>query len=429
MKKIISLGITAVLLAGVFSGCGNAGKNDSMSVLKGETVRIAAWGDFSPQAGTELGDARLEKIAAAEEKYGCKVEFETVSDIFGQMELAASSGEVIADICTTRAHYIGPLARADALWSPEELTDTSNAIYNKDAFENSKVNGKSYGFWYDPYFVDQVLYFNKGILARAGIAEPYEMVRNKTWNYDAYLDIMRKTTDANSGIIGCGMAQAFESTFMKSNNASIYAKQSDGKWVQNTGDSKVLTALTFLADCVTKWKVIDPNNGRDWTWPLTQFAEGRYTTCLGALSIAKSNFKNMADDYGILPLPLGPDADEYTRPALELRAYCIQKSVPKERAAALMQFMNEAFEYPLDTETSIEGYYSSIVKDKESLEMLMMMQQQSIRTVEEFTAPDVRGTEIIGALQDASKGAAPVRSTLDSYSGKIQALLDEYYDQ
>ena len=429
MRKIVLSVLILTMVMGCFCSCGgNKNNGDANSILDGQVIKIVAWGDFEPKAGSELNDARIERIAAAEEKYGCTVEFVTVSDIFAQMQLAAASGEVLGDVLTTRAHYIGPLAATDALWSIEEIGDTTKDIYNADTFKNTETAGKSYGFWYDPYFVDQVLFFNKEILDRAGIEYPYELVKKGQWTYDAWLDIMKRTTDTGSEIMGCGMQQAFDTVVMKGNDACIYAKK-DEKWVQNTADSRVIDSLSFLADTVTKWKVMDDNSGRDWLYSLTRFAEGKYTTNINGLSTTETYFKDMADDYGIVPIPKGPAATDYVRPALELKTYCIQKSVPREKAVALMRFMDEAFSYPLDMETSVEAYYSSRVKDKESLEMLKMLHEKPVKMVEEFTAPDIRGTEIITALEQCSKGIAPVRSTLDSYAGKIQALLDEYYRQ
>ncbi len=432
MKRVISLIMVLVLAVGLLSGCGGKKKGDAASILKGEVIKVAAWGDFSPIAGTELGDARLERIKAAEEKYGCTVEFVTISDIFSQMKLAASSGEVLADVLTTRAHYIPPLARTDAFWSMEELTDTSLEVYNQDTFANTKVKDKTYGFWYDPYYVGSVLYFNKGILERNGIniEELYQKALDRKWTYDEWLSIMQKVTDVNAGIMGCGMGQAFDATVMKSNDASIYAQDSTGKWVQNTADNRVLESLSFMADCVNKWKVMEGNSGRDWTYCPTQFQAGKYAFLLTYTWSAESQaYDNMSDDYGMLPMPLGPSAKEYVNVANELKTFCIQKSVPKERAVALVEFMNDAFSYPLDPETSIESYYSTLVKDKQSLEVLMMLDKLTVEQVDEFTTPDIRGTEIIGALEKCSKGKAPIRSTLDSYSGTIQSLLDEYYGQ
>ncbi len=433
MKRIISLLLVIGLTVCCFSGCGGSKKKSgAASILEGETITIAAWGDgiTAREAGTELGDARLAKIAEAEEKYGCKIEFVTIADIFSQMKLAASSGEVIADVCSTRAHYIAPLAKQDALWSMEELLgdDMANEVYNQNTFANTKFSDKTYGFWYDPYYVGTVLQFNKGILDRAGIEYPYDLVKSREWTFDKWLEIMQKTTDPASGIMGCGMKQAFDATVIKGNDASIYAFK-DNKWVENTADNKVINALNFLADCVTKYKVMDANTGRDWTYVPGQFAAGKYTfTTNYSWDLNSESFKDMSDDYGVLPLPIGPDAKEYVNVACELKTYCIQKSVEKEKAIAILELLNEALAYPLDPDTAIQAYYQSLVKDRESLEVLMMLHDLPVEQVDEYTTPDIRGTACAGVLS-SSNGSSPVRSSLESYKGSIQALLDEYYGQ
>lgn len=431
MKRIITLMIALAMIICCFAGCGG-GKSSAASVLKGETITIAGWGDqIIPHAeGTELGDARMEAIAAAEEKYGCTIEFVTIADIFSQMKLAASSGEVIGDICATRAHYVAPLAKQNALWSMEELLGDkmNDVIYNPNTFANTKWDNKTYGFWFDPYYVGSVLQFNKGILERAGIDYPYDLVEDKKWTYDAWLEIMQKTADTATGIQGFGLGQAVDATLMKANNASVYAYK-DGKWVENTSDNKVINALTFIAEGVTKHKVIDANNGRDWTYVPQQFAAGKYVFKTSySWDLLSEKTSKMSDDYGVMPLPIGPDATEYVNVACELKTLCIQKSVDKERAVALMELMTEALGYPLDPETSIETYYQSKVKDKESLEVLMMLHEIPVKQVDEYTTPDIRGTNIAGVLS-SSDGSSPVRSSLESYKGAVQALLDDYYGQ
>ena len=429
MKRLIALSIAVLMMVGLLGGCGGEKKSSAASILEGETITIAAWGDsITPrESGTELGDARLEKIAIAEEKYGCKIEFVTIADIFSQMKLAASSGEVIADVCSTRAHYITPLAKQDALWTMEELLgdDMSNEIYNQNTFANTKYNEGTYGFWYDPYYVGAIMQFNKGILDRADVPYPYDLVKSKEWTFDKWLEIMQATTDPASGIMGCGMKQAFDATISKANNASIYAFK-DNKWVENTADTKLINALSFLADCVKKYKVMDANHGRDWTYVPNQFAAGKYTFATNYSWDV--NYGDMSDDYGILPLPLGPDATDYVNVSCELKTYCIQKSVKKEKAVAIMQLLSEALSYPLDPETSIESYYQSLVKDRESLEVLMMLHEIPVKQVDEYTTPDIRGTSCAGVLSSSS-GDSPVRSSLESYKGAIQALLDDYYGQ
>ena len=431
MKRIITLSLALAMFICCFAGCGEK-KSSAASILDGETITIAGWGDqIIPHAeGTELGDARMEAVAYVEVKYGCKIEFVTVADIFSQMKLAASSGEIIGDVCATRAHYVAPLAKQDALWSMEELIGDkmSDEIYNQDTFANTKWADKTYGFWFDPYYVGSVLQFNKGILERAGVDYPYDLVKEKKWTYDAWLDIMKKTADTATGIQGFGMGQAVDATLMKGNDASIYAYK-DGKWVENTADNKVINALTFLAECVTKHKIMDANKGRDWTYIPQQFASGKYVfRTVYSWDLLGEQTSKMSDDYGVLPLPIGPDASEYVNVACELKTLCIQKSVDKERAVAIMEVITEALGYPLDLETSIESYYQGKVKDKESLEVLMMLHELPVEQVDEYTTPDIRGTNIAGVL-GCSDGSSPVRSSLESYKGAIQALLDDYYGQ
>jgi len=176
---------------------------------------------------------------------------------------------------------------------------------------------------------------------------------------------------------------------------------------------------------------MDANQGRNYTYVPQQFVAGKYTFMVAYswdLNSEEYNYAAMSDDYGVLPLPKGPDAEKYVNVACELKTYCIQKSVPKKKASAIMQLLGEAFAYPLDSKNSMKAYYQTKVQDAQSLEILMMLDQIQVQQVDEYTTLDIRGTDISGVL-NSSTGSVPVRSSLESYKGAIQALLDEYYGQ
>lgn len=432
MARIISLFMIFTVIICTLIGCKKNQEIDNSGVLQGQTIKISAWWDPEPQAGTELNDARIKQIEAAEKKYGCKIEYVNINDPLNKLVRSANSGENVTDVCYIRMQWIKDLEEADAVYAIDEIGNPEKPLYYKQAIDNAKSNGKTYAFWYDPYLVEQVVLFNKNILDRAGVQSPYSLVENKKWTYDAWLDIMQKTTDINSGIMGCGYQQAFDTVVMKGNNASYYAED-NGKWIANTSDNKLLEAYTFLQECINKWKVLDLNWMRDWTYTPTQFKEGRYATTVQNFESAVSNFvKDMPDDYGVLPIPIGPSATDYARPHIEIQGFVIPKTVSKEKAVAILEFMDEAFCYPFDNQKEhIKNYYSSLVRDKESLDVLMMLQDYPIRVVEEYNCPDIRtSTYGVGAsFNNALKGDVSVRSALDSEKGKIQAMLDEYYGQ
>ena len=134
----------------------------------------------------------------------------------------------------------------------------------------------------------------------------------------------------------------------------------------------------------------------------------------------------------MMPIPMGPSATNYVNGNSECKTFCIQKAKDKEEAIALVQFMNEAYIYPVDMREGIESYYKSLCADKESLEVMMYLHDNVPLTVYgEYTAPDLRGVApgILADLADMAAGNISAKSTLDSYYNTIQSHLNEHFNQ
>ena len=124
MRRVLSLLLAVVLIVtmgAMASGCKK--EKGATDVLKGKTIRITSWGKTcAPAEGSEDGDLIIEQIAAAEEKYGCKVEYVVMSDVFTQVATAASTGQVLGEVIVAKTHRIRELLmKGDFYWSLEEL--------------------------------------------------------------------------------------------------------------------------------------------------------------------------------------------------------------------------------------------------------------------------------------------------------------------
>ena len=437
MKRFLSIILSIVMvvsLCGVCTGCSdNKGGSGKVSdALKGKTIRIASWGNVKPAAGTEIGDLKLEQIAAAEEKFGCTVEYVTITDLTQQLLTAATTGQIVADVIMQRAHRVQDLLlQGEYFWAMEDLgIDPADEMYNVDTRNYTQKNGKTYGFWYDPTEQAQFMVMNKTLLDMVGLKVPYELVKEKKWNWDAWLDIMQKTTDTKTGVYGFTASGTFPMAMMYANNTSLYANNG-GTYTSNTSDTKLVETFEFTSKCINSLKVMKYNIGSAATASLEDFVGGKCATAIvGTYQIRDTISKEMTGNYGIMPIPMGTSATDYVNGNSECKTFCIQKAVDKEEAIALVQFMNEAFIYPLDMREGIESYYKSICGDKESLEVMMYLHDNVPLTVYgEYTSPDLRseGGEILSDLAQMAVGNKSAKSTLDSYNNTVESLLSEYY--
>ena len=438
MKRIISVLLVIALVVSMCAMASGCGKKSSSGVdtdlLKGKTIRIASWGQGAkPTEGTEDGDLVIEQVKAAEEKYGCTVEYLTIADITQQILTAATTGQLVGEAIVFKTHRIRELLmKGDFYWSLEELgQDPNNELFNQDTAYYSTYEGKTYGWWYQPTFVNNVCVFNKTLLERIGVEFPYNLVEDRKWNFESWNNLMLKTTDPTNNVYGCGQVGTFTTMVMHANDTSMYAVNEAGLHVENTADTKLNEVFEFLSNCSTKDKTIKFNIGSSSDQIQTDFINGKYATMFAGLSTIRDVLpEKMSDEWGIMPIPMGPSATEYVKLDAECRAFCIQKAVPLNEAKAIFTFINEAFVYPLDETEGMKGKYEAFCQDKESLDNMMLMQELPLRLISEYTEPDVRTyTNFMSDLNDIAKGDKPIKSTLDALAPTIQATLDEYYGQ
>lgn len=438
MKQIISLFLALIMTISVMavaSGCSGK-ENANSDLLKGKTIRIASWGTAKPSEGTEDGDLKLAAIAEAEEKYGCKVEWVTITDLTQQLLTAATTGQVVADVIMQRSHRVVELLmKGDYFWSVEDLGgNPKDEIYNQDTTKFTSYNGKTYGWWYDPTNVNSMIAINKEIINRVDKSLlPYNLVEDKKWTFEAYKDLMIKTTNPEQGILGGSHFGSVVQYMMHCNNTGIYTEK-DGIHIANTDDPRLNEVFEFLSNAVVTEKIMDTRMGAATNVVTQDFISGKYTTLEVGRATMRDTFskKLKPENWGIMPLPIGPSADDYVKLDNECKTFCIQKAIDQDLAKALFQFMNETMVAPLDEEDLATSMYRAFAPDEESFKNLMLVQSKPLTMVTEYTTPDLRnytGNTVTASLNGMANGTKPIKSTLDALKNEIQGILDEYYNQ
>lgn len=437
MKRFVSLVLAIVMalsLMALASGCGKEKSEVDTDLLKGMTIRIASWGTAKPVEGTEEGDLKLEAIAAAEEKYGCTVEWLTINDLTQQLLTAATTGQVVADVLMQRSHRVVELLmKGDYFWSVEDLGgDPTADIYNQDTTKYTTYKGKTYGWWYDPTNVNSMMVINKSIVERAGAKLPYDLVEDRKWTFEAFGKLMNETFDPTAGIYGSSHFGSLVQYMLHCNNTGIYTEK-DGVHVANTSDTKLQEVFEFLSNAVVTDKVMDSRMGAATNDVTKDFISGKYVALSAGRATMRDHLsKEMSDAWGIMPMPIGPSADEYVKLDNECKTFCIQKAVDLELAKALFQFMNETYVSPLEEEDIMRSMYQAFCPDEESFKNMMLVQDLPLTMVTEYTTPDLRnyeGNTVVSSLNGMANGTKPIKSTLDAMAPEIQGILDEYYGQ
>lgn len=436
MKRIISLFLVIVLAMGLMSVASGCKKNTdaNTSLLNGVNIRIASWGSAKPVVGTEDGDLKLAAIEAACKKYGCTVQWFDNADMTQKLLTAATTGSVVAEVIMQRAHRVLELQmKDDCFWALDDLDGQPNKeIYNTDTTKHTTYNGKTYGFWYDPTNINVMMAINKDVIARAGVEIPYNLVEDRKWTAKAWTDLMLKTANPDEEIYGGSVFNVFGFAMLHANNTSLYTEK-NGTHLANTDSSDVIEIAEILQNAVINDKTLSNNIGAGPKDIINGFINGKYATISVGRADCRDNLsKNMTDGWGIMPIPIGPAANEYVKLDFECKTFAIQKAVDFELAKAILKFMDETYECPIDGMDAMRSMYRAFAPDEESLEILMLLQELPLTLMVEYTTPDLRnfvGKDMIFEINKVFVGSKSIKSSMDSLKPLIQGILDDFYDQ
>jgi len=291
MKRVISLLLVLVMCIGLMACASGCKKNNpaDTSLLNGVNIRIASWGSAKPTEGTEDGDLRYAAIDAACKKYGCTVEWFTFTDMTQRLLTAATTGSVVAEVVMQRAHRVLELLeKGDYFWSLDELDGKPKKdIYNTDTTKYTTLNGKTYGFWYDPTNVNVMLAINKSLISKAGADLPYNLVEDRKWTFDAWSELLSQTCDPENKIYGSSVYNSFGIAMLHANKTSLYTEK-NGVHLFNNEDPKVTEIIESIREAVLNDKTVTNNIGAGTTELLTDFINGKFVT----LSVGRANCRD-----------------------------------------------------------------------------------------------------------------------------------------
>jgi multiple sugar transport system substrate-binding protein/raffinose/stachyose/melibiose transport system substrate-binding protein len=255
-------------------------------------------------AGIEVDKKVLQpELDKFEKQTGIKVKLEVVpwSDLLNRILTATTSGQG-PDVLNIGNTWSASLQATGALlpWDAK----TFDRIGGKDRFVDSALASTG-AAGQDPaavplYSMAYALYYNKKILADAGVAQP-----PATWA--ELVEAGKKIRADGKQVLGAECANPAENvhhvfTFAKQHGADFFT--ADGK-PDFTSDG-VVTAVKQYVDLMAKDKVIPVGNAEyAQNQSVSDFAKGRTAMLLWQSASANLKSQGMSEDaYGIAPVPV-----------------------------------------------------------------------------------------------------------------------------
>lgn len=286
--------------------------------------------------GDVVNDAIVKRNRAVEERFDVHIENYLISDdLYKWYNTLATSVLAGDNICDVAGHYAYLTHQAVQKgiyqdWNEITYVDQSKPWWRQDVNESATINGKLFGItgYVGMSLMDYTfaMFFNQRYLEDYGYksSDLYQMVYDGTWTFDNFAEIVKDMyVDLNSNgerddddFYGYATRTATPlDIWQAAFDMPISSKTKDGKIEFNIVTEKRVSALekinSFYATNSGARLQTNPGYTTSWIWyEQFNFSEGRQTFVPSIFMAANELYRDMTDNYGIVPLPKWDEEQE-----------------------------------------------------------------------------------------------------------------------
>ncbi len=277
--------------------------------------------DTDEETGDVINDVIYRRNLKVEEQYNVTIEAETCSqsDVATLVEASQMAGDETYDLVWAHISSMTTLCLQGLLsdYNTMPIIDISQPWWNQLATESLTVNGRCYlQMNYIPFtgvLLSHCLYFNKAMAEDNNLGDLYALVDSGDWTFDTFALLSKKVSrdvDGNNtfddndiygllcshGTSGIGFAVGADC------GRPLDVKE-DGSleltMVSNRSQN-VLEKIVSLTTDVSTYMITDYSLENDLA---IMFGDGKALFYSGFLTDSYQFFRNMEDDFGLLPFP------------------------------------------------------------------------------------------------------------------------------
>lgn len=361
-------------------------KPEELLDFGGRTIKVAAWWDVAPEAGTPRGEEALARLAELQEEFNFTLEWVNIPwDVYPEtLTASVLAGDPIGDKVIISPMQLYSLAIRGFLRPLEEFYDLNDPLWNTSVAEFATFDGRTYGVYPgDRVTPQEVLFFNKTLFEREGLPNLYEFVENREWTWNKMIEIAEQATrdlDGDGAIDQWGISALDMFLHMIHSNMGSIVEMFDGRPTLKFGEPAAVEALQAYFDILHGHKVFDiPPEGSPWDWPGQRFQDGKTAMFVGSFGFARRFVQNMADDFGVTVFPMGPRATEYVSYSRGAIVHSIPVGVKKpEQVAIFWERRSAPFPEDLEDPDHWVPDYAKLVRDEESLDTIRYIWENNI---------------------------------------------------
>lgn len=386
-----------------------------------------------------------------EELLNCKINIINMVADMPTLQSRIMSGDKVADLLDISPYSLYSAINAGYIRPMEEIEgiDYNDPRWVAGYTTLATYKGRHYGLnFIRPPEARYVLFFNKDLIRSSGVTEDlYQLVRDGEWTFDKFREICiatTKDTDSNgepdtyglhvSDPVAAGLA------LINANNGKM-VDVVDGQAVEAFTSSQVITGLNFYNQLVNEDKTVhvydymrseDTLNDAVSIQDLANYflrGKAAFWLCESWVGNQYIRPSSAGIEYGMLPLPKGPDASDYVSPAYNARVFSFT-TTNKDLDKAVLVFNTLAkFVYGDDEtwwhEDVANDYFQA--DDTDSLEMYLLCLEKSSLDLGYVTGVDqVFGTNAIakGIYLRQSTPAAQAEALKGTLTETINGILN-----
>lgn len=280
------------------------------------------------QIGEVINDAVYNRNLIVEEKFNVKIKnmltAEVANDMPAIIKRMVKAGTCDADLVCAHQVYIGQTAPEGNFlnWYDVPWVDFEKPWWVQDANKELSVDGKTFftisEIAYELLDYTYCVYFNKRLVANYGLDNPYDVVNGGKWTIDyimrtvkdIYVDLnndAKRTMDDFYGF--ASNTYSAGNTFLWSLGGKVMEKDNEGRPQLVMNNQHTTDLIDKLYDFYFETPgvyALNKTTEKNIEWPYVtsqMFKNGQVIFSTGMFCDALVRFKDMEDDYGIIPYP------------------------------------------------------------------------------------------------------------------------------
>lgn len=320
MKKVrlIAILLSIVTVAGLAGGCQNTKVNqEQQKQLNSEKCTKITFIRAAHDA-KKADDAYNIAMKQYKEKYNVDVEIipSDYNNYSTKLEASLSSGTPI-DVAVASVANFPDYAVKGWVQPIDKYISLDSGDYSKSAMDMFyKYKGSHYLAVSKKGITPIVLYYNKDMIADAGLTDPMEYWNKGQWNFETFRTMCKaltKDTNGDGKTDVWGVSCWYPNAFLGANKTAALMIDEKNHFKLNLDDPKLKRACAYVQDMyyTTKWRGLDGNDIKvSWENQHDAFFN-EYTWNDKAVAQDKTQGK-FTFNYGVVAMPTGPDNTDGT---------------------------------------------------------------------------------------------------------------------